>query len=88
MRVRDEYLNERSHYRNTGITTSRIHHGRFVTRSEADGPALDADGHYRSDSLHSAVSRMSSFRPRKPECWDEMYGGENPAWASYQYKSS
>ena len=54
MRVRDEYLNERSHYRNTGISTSRIHHGRFVTRSEADGPALDADGHYRSDRHHSS----------------------------------
>ena len=60
MRVRDEYLNERSHYRNTGITTSRIHHGRFVTRSEADGPALDAEGHYRSDSLPSSPQSAST----------------------------
>ena len=50
MRVRDEYLNERSHLRNTGIKTVRIHHGRFVKRSESDGPSLDQDGNYRSDS--------------------------------------
>ena len=47
MRVRDEYLNERSHLRNTGIKTVRIHHGRFVKRSESDGPSLDQDGNYR-----------------------------------------
>ena len=47
-RVRDEYLNERSHLRNTGIKTSRIHHGRFISRPPSDGPALDGEGQYRS----------------------------------------
>ena len=49
-RVREEYLMERSHLRNTGIKTSRIHHGRFIKRSPSDGPALDPEGNYRSVS--------------------------------------
>ena len=73
MKIRDEYLNERSHLRNTGINTLRVHHGRFITRAESDGPSLDVQGQYR---------------PRKPECWHETYGDSNPAWASYQYDQS
>ena len=59
-RVREEYLNERSHLRNTGIKTSRIHHGRFISRSPSDGPALDPEGHYRSVLSPRQVGEIQS----------------------------
>ena len=47
-RVTLEYLNERSHYRQTGLATVRYYHGKFVPRNEDnDGPALDENGLYR-----------------------------------------
>lgn len=43
-----EYLNERSHYRATGLKTIRYAHGKFVRRDEdLDGPALDKNNQYR-----------------------------------------
>ena len=47
-RVTLEYLNERSHYRQTGIATVRYFHGKFVARHvEKDGTPFDENGHYR-----------------------------------------
>ena len=47
-RVTLEYLNERSHYRQTGIATVRYFHGKFVARHvEKDGPPFDENGQYR-----------------------------------------
>ncbi len=47
-RVALEYLNERSHFRQTGIKTQRYRHGKFLNRDVSkDGPALDEKGQYR-----------------------------------------
>ena len=47
-RVTLEYLNERSHYRQTGIATVRYFHGKFVARHvEKDGTPFDENGLYR-----------------------------------------
>lgn len=47
-RVTLEYLNERSHYRQTGTKTKRYLFGKFVPRDPAkDGPALGEDGKYK-----------------------------------------
>ena len=43
-----EYLNERSHFRQTGQQTKRYKRGNLIHRDvEKDGPALDANGKYR-----------------------------------------
>ena len=43
-----EYLNERSHFRETGVKTKRYEHGGMRPRNEdIDGPSLDKNGHYR-----------------------------------------
>ena len=64
--VADEYLLERSHYRQSGIKTRRYNRGVFLSRPEADGPAVDSQGRYR---------------PRKPDYWRETYGDKTPDWA-------
>ena len=47
-RVTIEYLNERSHFRETGVKTKRYEHGGMRPRNEdIDGPSLDKNGHYR-----------------------------------------
>ncbi len=46
--VTEEYLNERSHYRETGIKTKRYMRGKFVPRDILNDPPLDKDGNYRS----------------------------------------
>ncbi len=69
-RVIEEYLNERSHYRETGIKTKRYDKGSMVPRDEND-PPLDSEGRYR---------------PRKPTGWDEAYKDKGlPRWTSYKY---
>ena len=50
-----EYLNERSHYRQTGVKSKRYRMSNFVKRDrERDGPPLDEKGNYR---------------PQKPQVW-------------------
>jgi len=73
-RVTLEYLNERSHYRQTGIATVRYFHGKFVARHvEKDGPPFDENGQYR---------------PRKPTGWDRFYSEEQPpSWTDYLYEN-
>ena len=43
----EEYLLERAHYRSSGIWTRRFNRGKFVSRPEESGPALDPGGKYR-----------------------------------------
>ena len=62
----EEYLLERSHYRESGIRTRRFNRGMFVSRPEQDGSALDHQGQYV---------------PRKPDCWKETYQDSTPKWA-------
>ena len=66
-----EYLNERSHFRETGVRTVRYHHGKFVFRNEEiDGPALDENNVYR---------------PQKPNDWDKYWSNGPPSWTDYCY---
>lgn len=65
-----EYLNERSHYRQTGIRTTRYQSTKYVHRDQND-PPIGPDGQYR---------------PRKPTKWDESYPNGAPEWASDIYK--
>lgn len=66
----EEYLNERSHFRQTGIKTKRYKRGAYVGRDLDTDPALDANGKYRL---------------RKPTGWDESYPDGPPKWANYKY---
>ncbi|XP_023347877.1 uncharacterized protein LOC111716634 isoform X4 [Eurytemora carolleeae] len=68
--VKEEYLNERSHYRNTGIKTKRYNRGTFIKRDLEKDPPLDKDGNYR---------------PQKPVGWDESYPDGPPSWANFKY---
>lgn len=70
--VTEEYLNERSHFRQTGIKTKRYARGgKFILRDEKlSGPMLDENGKYR---------------PQKPTCWDESYPDGQPAWTNIKY---
>jgi len=68
--VIEEYLNERSHYRTTGIRQARYMGGRFMSRDTEKDPPLDKDGKYR---------------PQKPLGWDESYPDGPPDWASFKY---
>jgi len=68
--VKEEYLNERSHYRQTGMKTKRYKRGHFVMRDQKADPPQDANGKYR---------------PQKPEGWDEAYPDEQPSWANFKY---
>merc|ERR1719412_1891804 len=72
-RVKLEYLNERSHYRETGIKTKRyLRGGRWIERDEKlHGPMLDENGKYR---------------PRKPTDWDKSYPEGPPPWCDYKYR--
>ena len=45
--VKEEYLNERSHYRQTGIKQTRYKRGKFIERDMDNDPALDSNGKYR-----------------------------------------
>merc|ERR1719430_2893730 len=67
--VTEEYLNERSHYRQTGIKQKRYDRGKFIARDPSD-PSLDQEGNYR---------------PQKPKGWDESYPEGPPGWATFQY---
>jgi len=70
-RVTLEYLNERSHFRETGVQTPRYHHGKFIPRDkDKDGPALDENNLYR---------------PQKPNDWDKYYSEGPPSWTDYRY---
>lgn len=70
--VSEEYLNERSHFRETGIKTKRYERSKYVPRDlDKDGPSLDDKGQYR---------------PRKPRGWDESYPDGPPAWTTYNYR--
>ena len=70
-KVTEEYLNERSHFRETGIKTKRYERGTHIPRNfEVDGPALDENGKYR---------------PRKPQGWDESYPNGPPGWTKHDY---
>jgi len=68
--VTEEYLNERSHYRTTGIRQRRYMAGKFLKRNTKTDPALDNEGKYR---------------PQKPLGWDESYPDGAPEWASFKY---
>eukprot|EP00088_Acartia_fossae_P064915 TRINITY_DN79962_c0_g1_i1.p1 TRINITY_DN79962_c0_g1~~TRINITY_DN79962_c0_g1_i1.p1 ORF type:complete len:204 (+),score=28.13 TRINITY_DN79962_c0_g1_i1:28-612(+) len=68
--VKEEYLNERSHYRETGIKTKRYKRGNFVKRDMENDPPLDENGKYR---------------PQKPTGWDESYPDGPPSWANFKY---
>ena len=58
-----EYLNERSHFRQTGIKTKRYARGAYIDRNFEEDPPLDAKGRYR---------------PMKPTGWDEAYKESGP----------
>ena len=45
--VTEEYLNERSHYRTTGIKQKRYMMGKFMPRNTTLDPPLDKEGKYR-----------------------------------------
>jgi hypothetical protein len=47
--VTEEYLNERSHYRTTGIRQKRYMGGTFMIRDTETDPHLDKEGKYRSN---------------------------------------
>merc|ERR1711934_625069 len=68
--VTEEYLNERSHYRTTGIKQTRYKRGKFINRDSEADPPLDSNGKYR---------------PQKPISWDESYPDGPPSWANFQY---
>jgi len=68
--VTEEYLNERSHYRETGIKQTRYKRGKFIHRDIENDPPLDANGNYR---------------PQKPIGWDESYPDGPPKWANFKY---
>jgi len=69
--VTEEYLNERSHFRETGTKQKRYDRGKFIARDPSDIP-LDKDGNYR---------------PQKPKGWDESYPDGPPKWANFDYSS-
>ena len=70
-RVTLEYLNERSHFRETGNKSVRYRGGKILPRDkEKDGPALDENGQYR---------------PQKPKNWDQCYPDGPPRWTDYNY---
>ena len=58
-----EYLNERSHFRQTGIKTRRYFRGGFVNRNFEEDPPVDSEGKYR---------------PAKPTGWDDSYKDSGP----------
>lgn len=65
--VKEEYLNERSHYRQSGIHTMRYEKHSFIPRDvSVHGPAVDENGKYV---------------PRLPKDWNETYKGSLPHWA-------
>ena len=45
--VIEEYLNERSHYRTTGVRQRRYMNGQFIPRDIEKEPPLDKNGKYR-----------------------------------------
>ena len=45
--VKEEYLNERSHYRQTGMKQKRYQRGKFIERDVESDPTLDSQGNYR-----------------------------------------
>ena len=45
--VKEEYLNERSHYRQTGLKQKRYQRGKFIERDVQNDPPLDSGGRYR-----------------------------------------
>nr|ACO15645.1 C3orf68 homolog [Caligus clemensi] len=70
--VTEEYLNERSHFRQTGIKTQRYVHKEWMPRDLERDPPFDENGKYV---------------PQKPTGWDEAYKESGPPpWASYKYK--
>eukprot|EP00096_Caligus_rogercresseyi_P012368 TRINITY_DN514_c0_g1_i1.p1 TRINITY_DN514_c0_g1~~TRINITY_DN514_c0_g1_i1.p1 ORF type:complete len:194 (+),score=66.77 TRINITY_DN514_c0_g1_i1:114-695(+) len=72
--VTEEYLNERSHFRQTGIKSQRFHQKEWVARDLEKDPAFDADGKYI---------------PQKPKGWDKAYAESGPPdWSSYDYEKS
>jgi len=68
--VIEEYLNERSHYRATGIRQARYMGGKFIARDTDRDPPVDKNGKYR---------------PQKPLGWDESYPDGAPDWANFKY---
>lgn len=68
--VKEEYLNERSHFRETGIKQKRYQRGKFIHRDVEKDPPLDENGKYR---------------PQKPAGWDESYPNGPPSWANFSY---
>jgi len=71
-RVTEEYLNERSHFRETGVKTKRYARGKYIERDlDEHGPSLDKNGLYR---------------PRKPRDWDKYYQDGPPKWTDYDYQ--
>jgi len=68
--VTEEYLNERSHYRETGVKQKRYNRGAFILRDIEADPPLDSSGKYR---------------PQKPQGWDGAYPDGPPAWSSFRY---
>ena len=67
-----EYLNERSHFRQTGIKTKRYARGTYIGRNFDEDPPFDAEGRYR---------------PMKPTGWDEAYkeSGPPPWYKEWHY---
>jgi len=68
--VKEEYLNERSHYRETGFKQRRYMRGNFIKRDIVNDPPVDKDGNYR---------------PQKPGNWDSSYPDGPPKWANFDY---
>jgi len=68
--VKEEYLNERSHFRESGVKTKRYHRGTFIKRDLVADPPLDKDGNYR---------------PQKPCEWDASYPEGDPAWTNFKF---
>lgn len=63
MSSEQEYLNERSHFRQTGIKTKRYSRGAFVRRNFNEGSPVDSEGKYM---------------PAKPDGWDDSYKDSGP----------
>lgn len=69
--VTNEYLDERSHFRQSGIKTERYDRKKWIPRDVINDPPLDENNKYI---------------PRKPTGWDNAYKESGPPpWASERY---
>ena len=92
-----EYLNERSHYRETG-ETSRKERLTIITGIVLDTlsllPGIPTVRYIRGawvdrDPKDPPLDENGKYRPRKPKQFDEAYANRDlPEWAKGQYEKS